>query len=57
MNQFINIPNIEYANARLLNRADGYYVQLVCYIPKENKIKNEKINKVIVSANFKSCKI
>lgn len=47
INQFINIPNIEYANARLLNRADGYYVQLVCYIPKENKIKNEKINKVI----------
>ena len=47
MNQFINIPNIEYANARLLNRADGYYIQLVCYIPKENKIKNEKIDKTI----------
>jgi transposase len=47
MNQFIEIPNIEYANARLLNRADGYYIQLVCYTPKENKTKNEKINKTI----------
>lgn len=47
MNQFINITNIEFANARILNRADGYYIQLVCYIPKENKIKNEKINKIL----------
>ena len=30
MNQFIDIPNIEYANARLLKRADGCYIQLVC---------------------------
>lgn len=45
LEQFINIPNIEFANARLIHRGNGYYVQFVCYVPKEqNKIKiNETI--------------
>src|SRR5574344_925830 len=46
LNQFINIANIEYANARLINRATGYFIQFVCYIPKESKIQN-KIEKTI----------
>lgn len=37
LNQFIDIPQLEYANARLVHRAAGYYVQFVVYIPKENK--------------------
>lgn len=46
LDQFINIPGVEFANARLLHRATGYFIQFVCYIPKENK-KQEKINKVL----------
>ena len=37
LKQFIDIEGIEYANARLLKRASGYYIQFVCYIPKETK--------------------
>ena len=37
LKQFTNIQGIEYANARLLKRASGYYIQFVCYVPKENK--------------------
>src|SRR5574344_581549 len=46
LNQFINISGIEYANARLIHRGTGYYVQFICYIPKENNIQN-KIDKTI----------
>lgn len=45
-NQFLNIEGIEYCNARLLRRPTGYYIQVVCYVPKENK-KQEKIDKVL----------
>lgn len=37
LNQFINIKGIEFANAKLLKKPSGYYIQFVCYIPKENK--------------------
>ena len=37
LDQFVDIENIEFANARLLHRPTGYYVQFVCYVPKENK--------------------
>lgn len=37
LKQFISIQGIEYANARLLKRPSGYYVQFVCYVPKETK--------------------
>ena len=39
LSQFINIEGIEYANARLIDRPDGYYIQIVCYIPKESNTK------------------
>jgi len=37
LKQFIDIEGLEYANARLLRRPSGYYVQFVCYVPKETK--------------------
>lgn len=46
LDQFINIPEIEFANARLIHGGTGYYVQFVCYVPKENKTQN-KIEKTI----------
>jgi transposase len=46
LDQFINIPEIEFANARLIHRGTGYFVQFVCYVPKENKTQN-KIEKTI----------
>lgn len=33
--QFFDIEGLEYANARLIRRATGYYVQLVTFVPKE----------------------
>lgn len=46
LEQFINIPGTEFANARLLHRSTGYFIQFVCYIPKENK-NQEKISKTL----------
>lgn len=46
LNQFINIPNIEFANARLIHRATGFYVQFVCYVPKEQS-EESKINEIL----------
>lgn len=46
LNQFINIPEIEFANARLIHRGTGYFVQFICYVPKENKAQY-KIEKTI----------
>lgn len=37
LKQFVDIEGIEYANARLLKRPSGYYVQFVCYVSKESK--------------------
>ncbi len=37
LKQFIGIEGIEYANARLIHRPNGYYIQFVCYVPKETK--------------------
>ena len=37
LKQFTGIDSVEYANARLIHRATGYYVQFVCYVPKETK--------------------
>ena len=46
LSQFINIPEIEFANARLIHRGTGYFVQFICYVPKENKTQY-KIEKTI----------
>lgn len=45
LKQFIDIPNIEYANAKILNTPNGYYVAITTYIPKSKK--NTKINDTI----------
>jgi hypothetical protein len=34
--QFWNKKNIEFANAKLLNTANGYYIAVTCYLPKED---------------------
>lgn len=41
LNQFLHIDGIEYANFKLLNRPNGYYIQVVTYTPKENIIKED----------------
>ena len=43
LEQFLNIEGIEIANARLLKKIDGYYIQIICFLPKEEKISNGKI--------------
>lgn len=45
MKQFINIPGLEYANARLLKKPTGYYIQFVTYQPKQQL--KEKIKETI----------
>ena len=35
--QFWDIPNLEFANAKLLDTAKGYYVAVTCFIPKGQK--------------------
>lgn len=49
LGQFSNILGIEFANARLIHKGTGYYVQFVCYVPKEqqNKVQQNKIEKTI----------
>ena len=46
LNQFINIPDIEIANAKILNKPDGYYIAITTYqytdkLPKKVFIDNE----------------
>lgn len=43
--QFLNIPGLEFANARLLHLATGYYIQFVTFQPKETP--KEKIKETI----------
>lgn len=51
LRQFIGIEGIEFANARLIRRATGYYVQFVCYVPKDARCKNEN-NGTIIGVDF-----
>ena len=37
LEQFINKPNIEITNGKLLNKPDGYYIQFTVFEPKETK--------------------
>jgi putative transposase len=37
LDQFINIPDIEFANAKILNTPLGYYILVTCYKFKNNK--------------------
>lgn len=47
LKQFINKPNIEIANAKLLNRPDGYYLAITTYIDKTFVDNKPKINETI----------
>ena len=51
LRQFIGIEGIEFANARLIRRATGYYVQFVCYVPKDARCKNDN-NETIIGVDF-----
>jgi len=31
------MKHVEFANAKLLNKAHGYYLALTCYLPKKDK--------------------
>ena len=41
-NQFWNIPNLEFANAKLLNLPDGYYLAITTYQNKGGETKKYK---------------
>lgn len=43
--QFWNIASIEFANAKLLNTANGYYVAITCYLPKHNVVQKKSYSK------------
>lgn len=51
LKQFINIPGIEYANAKLLNRPDGYYIAITTYIPKVS-VKSHITRKGVIGIDF-----
>ena len=44
--QFWNIKGIEYANAKLLNTANGYYIAVTCYLPKQTSRFHPKKNAI-----------
>lgn len=46
LGQFISISGIEFANAKLIHKATGYFIQIVTYQPKEIKQK-EKIKETL----------
>ena len=43
LKQFINDPDIEIANAKLLNTPRGYYITIICFKPKDKIDKKEYI--------------
>ena len=51
LDQFINIPFLEYANAKLLNTPSGYYVQFTTYLDK-NKIEYTETNGKTIGIDF-----
>lgn len=60
LNQFINIKNIEYANAKILNLPTGYYIAITTFIYKDD-IKENKIDDIIgldfgISSNLTTSK-
>jgi len=47
LEQFINDPDIEFANAKILNTPTGYYIAITCFKFKEKIIKKEYIGSEI----------
>ena len=52
LEQFYNIPGVEVANARLLHRATGYFVQFVCFLPRACSQETPEAEKKIVGVDF-----
>ena len=51
LEQFVDIPGIEYANAKLLNTPSGYYVQFTTYIDKD-KTEHKETNGETIGVDF-----
>ena len=51
LDQFIAIPFLEYANAKLLNTPSGYYIQFVTYLDK-SKIEATQTNGKTIGIDF-----
>lgn len=51
LEQFVAIPGIEYANAKLLNTPSGYYVQFTTYIDKD-KTEHKETNGETIGVDF-----
>jgi Transposase and inactivated derivatives len=47
LEQFINEREIEYANVKILNQPDGFFVAVTTYTPKTNFKEKEKVKKSI----------
>ena len=52
LEQFYNITGVEVANARLLHRATGYFVQFVCFLPKQETQDPSNKEKKTVGVDF-----
>lgn len=50
LDQFINIKDIDYACADLINKPTGYYIHICCYIPKESN--NRQHNGKTIGIDF-----
>lgn len=49
--QFWNKNNIEFANAKLLSTANGYYIAITCFLPKNEK-KILHLNEETIALDF-----
>lgn len=50
--QFWTKKEIEFANAKLLNTANGYYIAITCYLPKKKTQKISKQSKKAIALDF-----
>ncbi len=48
----LQIDGIEFANANLIQKASGYYIQITCYVPKEDKKEKSEKNYQTVGLDF-----
>ena len=51
MDQFLDNPNYEIANVKLLNRPDGYYIAVTCWIDR-NKVESKQKNNKVIGVDF-----
>ena len=55
MEQFWNIPSIEFANAKLLNLPDGYYLAITTYQNKGGEQKKKYQPEIGIDMGIKGC--